>query len=43
MCMLVTLTGVECLQLVSGDLGIVHALKEWRDASIFLAPEVICN
>ncbi|KAJ8606131.1 hypothetical protein MRB53_041207 [Persea americana] len=40
---LTLLTGIEGLELVSCHFGIVHALKQRKDARIFLAPEVVCD
>lgn len=37
------LTSIKGLEFISCDLCIVHALQEWRDASIFLAPKVVRN
>lgn len=35
--------GVEGLELVRGDFGIVHALEHRRDAGVIFAPEVVGN
>jgi hypothetical protein len=35
--------GVEGLEFVAGDFGIVHAFEQWVDAGVFLAPEVVCD
>lgn len=37
------LTAVERLEFVTSDFGIVHALQEWMNACIFLAPEIVRN
>ena len=36
-------TAVESLEFVASDFGIVHALQEWMNTCILLAPEIVRN
>lgn len=40
---LLSRTSIERFQFVASGFGIVHALEQWRDACILLAPEIVCN